>query len=268
MKACAGVGVAGGDARRALGHRERVVVPLERRERRAPAEPFAARALVVDGDVDPADARRSGARATGAPSAFASSCPPRQCPSTGTWRATASRSRPVSGCDPRQAVVDAHRPPIIAMPEYARGSVGTGAPSSIATSFQRQRVAVEPLREIARALGRREAEDGDGKHGSRDAAIDAILRSCAYAARRPIGAPRVPDAGARSGNGASGRGCRRECGRSEPAGDPRVRGMVVNRLEVLGLDGVRRRCAGRCRAAPRRRAPCPRRTWDCCTRAR
>ena len=243
----------GGDTHRsAFGHGERIVVPLERRERRAPAEPFATRRSVAHGHVDPAllgvlahapPARRAPWRAAARRGNARAPEP---------LRATASRNNAVSGVDPRQLVVDAHRA-AHHRDAGVRARIGWNRRAFVdGDELPGKRAPVEPLREVARTLGRRETEDGDGKH----------VATCARITRsyQCVATPRT---------GALHRAPARQQDRgSEPAGDPRVRGMIVDRLEVLRLDGesVDARIASR--GAPRRRAPCPRRSGDCCTRTR
>ncbi len=244
-----GVERVGQHARRAGRQRERIVVPLERRERaRGRRTTRAARRhrrtatsiQPISGDGAPG--------VTGAPSACARSCPPRQWPITGNVRVHRVAQQRVERRDPRQRVVDAHR-----AAHHARcrrtpaASAGTAAPSSSATSSPRQAVRVEPVGEIRRAFGRREAEDGDGAHGS------GAGGEC-----RKVG------------GGARGHGVRPErVGRPtlHSARDPRVRGVVVDRLEVLRLDDEPVDRVRRPAAAPRRRAPGPRRSAGCRTRA-
>ncbi len=92
------------------GSVERVVVPLERREARQAAEPLARARRGRRRRRRASRSRASRMRATRAPSAFASSWPPRQWPITGTPSRDRVAQQRAQRRDPRQRVVDAHRP--------------------------------------------------------------------------------------------------------------------------------------------------------------
>ena len=124
----------GEHGRRARRQRERVVVPLEGRERGAAAEPFPLRGNVADVDVEPADLGDRSARDRRAQRLR------EELPAEAV-----AEHRDVVGRPPRAAAPRAARsragcrstligPPISAIPANARGSAGTGAPSSSATS--------------------------------------------------------------------------------------------------------------------------------------
>ena len=149
------------------GNVEHVVVPLERREARPAAEPLALRVASVDFDVDPADLRGLRSCVTRAPSACASSCPPRQWPITGTPSRDGVAQQLRQRLDPRQRVVDAHRAAHHAdAGERARIVGHRRRPRRSRSAATAATARVEPFGEMRGAFGGREAEDRDRAHGT------------------------------------------------------------------------------------------------------
>jgi hypothetical protein len=190
-------------------------VPLERRKLRAAAEPVARALGGRHVDVDPADLVAS-ARVTVAPVALASNCPPRQCPST-------ARSPPPPRAAARAparstaGVVDAHRP------AHHRDAANNCAESR--GTAHRWSSGTAPSRCRTRRANRRNTPG------------PSVFE------KRRIATLRM------------GRGPLPTRSALPAAGDARVRRVVVNRLEVLGLDAKPRRAGRRERAAtPRTRS--------------
>ena len=176
-------------ARRARGHRERVVVPLECREPRPAAEPCGLRGLVCRLHLDPADLvhRRTRHRRI---ERLGEELPAE---AVAEHRDLLRDRRPQERADrrdPRQRIVDAHRT-THQRDAAVRSGLGGHARALVQRDHRRGETAArEPLGEVRGAFGRRKAEDGDRKHGvcwRRAQRLEWILS----AGTSRLGAPRV-----------------------------------------------------------------------------
>ena len=205
---------------RARRQRERIVVPLERRETVAAAEPLALRFDIGRLDVDPADLRdrRPPHRRT---ERLGEQLAAQAMPEDRNARSGRAAQQVANRSDPRLVVVDAHGP---AHHRNAGEDARIGGHRGGRVERNEgpgHAAAVEPLGEIRRTLGGRKAENRDGTHESSTRGRRPILAVRPFARAPPLHLPEemkeLARDGSLSGGSFSRTNCRSASSRCTPA---------------------------------------------------